>query len=81
MGNFGEKALGEKSKRKVNTISKLITKFAKSLLARVNFKVLLGQIHIQQKNLIRFIKERRTVKALHLFRSYSALIVVISCAL
>ena len=81
MGNFGEKALGEKSKRKVNTISKLITKFAKSLLARVNSLDLLGQIHIQQKNLIRFIKERRTVKALHVFRSYSALIVVISCAL
>jgi surface antigen len=50
-------------------------------LGRVSFHDLLGQIHIQQKNLIRFIKERRTIKALHLFRSYSALIVVISCAL
>ena len=43
-------------------------------------KDLLGQIHIQQKSLIRFIKERRTIKALHIFRNYSALIVVISSA-
>jgi N-acetylmuramoyl-L-alanine amidase len=47
----------------------------------VNLKGLRGQVHIQQKNITRFIKERRTVKALHVFRNYSALIVVISCAL
>lgn len=34
-----------------------------------------------QKNIIRFIKERRTVKVLHIFRSYSALVVVVSSAL
>jgi surface antigen len=50
-------------------------------LGRANLHDLLGQAHIQQKNLIRFIKERRTVKALHLFRHYSALIVVISSAI
>lgn len=42
---------------------------------------LLSQIHIGQKNIVRFIKERRTIKLLHLFRGYSALIVVISSAL
>jgi len=42
---------------------------------------LLQRIHIQQKNLVRFIKERRTVRALHLFRGYSAFIVVISSTL
>jgi surface antigen len=42
---------------------------------------LLKQIHIGQKNIINFIKERRTIKLLHLFRSYSAIIVVISSAL
>lgn len=54
---------------------------AKSLLGRANLGDLKGQIHLQQRNLVRFIKERRTVKALHLFRNYSALIVVISSAL
>lgn len=39
------------------------------------------QFYIQQKNIIRFIKERRTIKVLHIFRNYSALIVVISSAL
>lgn len=50
-------------------------------MGRANLRDLRGQAHIQQKNLIRFIKERRTIKALHLFRHYSALIVVISSAL
>ena len=34
-----------------------------------------------QKGTVRFIKEHRTVKVLHIFRNYSALIVVISSAL
>lgn len=50
-------------------------------MGRISPRDLLGQIHIQQKSLIRFIKERRTIKALHVFRNYSALIVVISSAL
>jgi len=41
----------------------------------------LQKIHIYQKNIVRFIKEHRTIKVLHLFRHYSALIVVISCAI
>lgn len=74
-------ALRQKLKRKVLTISKLIPVIFKSLLGRVSLNDLLGQIHIQQKNIVRFIKERRTIKALHIFRNYSALIVVISSAL
>ncbi len=34
-----------------------------------------------QRNIARFIKERRTIKAVHLFRGYSALVVVICSAL
>ena len=39
------------------------------------------RIHIAQKRIIRFIKEHRTIKMLHIFRNYSALIVVISSTL
>ena len=53
----------------------------KSLFSRPNLKNLQEQIHIQQKNIIRFIKERRTIKVLHIFRNYSAFIVVLSSAL
>jgi len=51
------------------------------LFNRVQLNKLKSQSYIQQKNIIRFIKERRTIKALHIFRNYSALIVVISSAL
>ena len=46
-----------------------------------NLKDLRSEVHVQQKNLVKFIKERRTIKALHIFRNYSALIVVVSSAL
>ena len=39
------------------------------------------KVHNFQNNLAKFIKEHRTVKALHIFRNYSALIVVISSAI
>ena len=67
-------------KRKVNTISKRIFVFIQSLLGRANLVNLLRRVHIQQKNIVRFIKEHRTVKMLHLFRNYSAFIVVLSSA-
>lgn len=35
----------------------------------------------KQKNIVTFIKERRTIKVLHLFRNYSAFIVVVSSAI
>lgn len=38
-------------------------------------------LHWKQKSIVAFIKERRTVKILHLFRNYSSFIVVVSCAL
>lgn len=44
-------------------------------------KNLLTRIYIGQKGLIAFIKKHRTIKLLHLFRNYSALIIVISSAL
>jgi len=68
-------------KRKTTFISKLIIGLSKNLLGCESLSDLLSQIHIGQKNIIRFIKERRTIKLLHIFRSYSALIVVISSAL
>ncbi len=37
-------------------------------------------IHHKQKCLVTFVKERRTIKVLHIFRNYSAFIVVISSA-
>ncbi|MDO8240602.1 MAG: LysM peptidoglycan-binding domain-containing protein [Candidatus Moranbacteria bacterium] len=59
----------------------MIIALSTGLLGRDNFKSLLAQIHIGQKNIINFIKERRTIKLLHIFRHYSALIVVISSAI
>lgn len=49
-------------------------------LKRINLNDLHTKIHTHQKNIIDFIKERRTVKLLHLLRNYSALVVVISSA-
>jgi LysM repeat protein len=66
---------------RLNTISKLAISITQGLLGRANLNNLRQQIHIQQKNIALFIKEHRTVKALHLFRRYSALMVVISSAL
>ncbi|MDZ4384941.1 MAG: hypothetical protein U0944_00820, partial [Candidatus Moranbacteria bacterium] len=68
-------------KGKINVISRLFIALSRNLPDRDNLKNLLTQIHIGQKNIIQFIKERRTIKLLHIFRNYSALIVVISSAL
>ena len=68
------------AKRKVIAISKLISALSANTLGRVNFQNLLTRLHIAQKNLISFIKEHRTIKVLHVFRHYSAFIVVISSA-
>ncbi len=38
-------------------------------------------IHNKQRGIVAFIKERRTIKVLHLFRNYSAFIVVVSIAI
>jgi surface antigen len=42
---------------------------------------LVKKIHSIQKNIINFIKERRTIRLLHVFRNYSALVVVVSSAI
>jgi len=70
-----------KPKRKVTTISKLIIALSQSLLGSVNLRNLVSRIHNAQNIIVNFVKERRTVKMLHIFRNYSALIVVISSAI
>ncbi len=67
-----------KTKRKANTISKLVNK---GLLKRDKLINLKHKIYYQQKRIVEFIKEHRTIKVLFVFRHYSALIVVISSAL
>ena len=47
----------------------------------IDFKEFERKIHVRQRAVANFIKERRTVKLLHLLRHYSALVVVISSAL
>jgi surface antigen len=69
------------TKRKTNAISKLITSLSTSLLGRENRENLTARIHIAQKSIVGFIKERRTIKVLHVFRNYSAFIVVVSSAI
>lgn len=49
-------------------------------MRQAGLKDLYTKIYIHQKNIADFIKERRTVKLLHLLRNYSALVVVISSA-
>ncbi len=51
------------------------------LLKSANLRKLNSNIHIAQIKIARFIKEHRTIKVLHIFRNYSALVVVISCAI
>ncbi|MFA6047445.1 MAG: LysM peptidoglycan-binding domain-containing protein [Parcubacteria group bacterium] len=70
-----------KTQERFIVISKLLETLSISLLGRENLKNLAARVHIIQKALVRFIKERRTIKVLHLFRNYSAFIVVASCAL
>lgn len=67
--------------RKVNYISRLVAYFSRTLFARESLNNLKRQIHQKQKSIITFIKERRTVKVLHVFRNYSAFIIVFSSAI
>jgi len=59
-------------------ISKRIFSSLRRLLGRDSLWHLYEWVLAQQKNIIRFIKEHRTVKMLHLFRNYSAFMVVVS---
>jgi surface antigen len=67
-----------KTGRKVKNISKLIEFISKSLFNREKLKNLANRIYRIQRSIARFIKAHRTIKVLHLFRNYSALVVVIS---
>ncbi len=70
-----------KPKRKINVISKLLIALSRDIFGRDNLKDLLTRVYKGQRNIISFIKEHRTIKLLHLFRNYSALVVVISSAI
>lgn len=74
-------AKSAKATRKVNAISKLVASISRGLFTRENLKDLGNRVYRQQRNITHFIKERRTIKVLHLFRNYSALIIVVSSAL
>jgi surface antigen len=54
---------------------------SRNLFKQENLKTLITNFHVFQKKAIDFIKEHRTVKMLHVFRSYSAFFVVISSAI
>ncbi len=77
--NF-KKLLSLKPKRRNNFISKFIELIKQCFPGRTDFKDWNGRFHIWQKDIVKFIKEHRTIKILHLFRSYSALGVVLSSA-
>ena len=49
-------------------------------IRRIDFNELHTKIHFYQREIADFIKQRRTVKLLHLFRHYSAFAVVLSSA-
>lgn len=78
--SFKERFIIPKTTRKVISISKLIG-IIKYCFDRQRLKRLSHLIHLKQKGIVAFIKEHRTIKVLHLFRNYSAFIVVLSSAL
>jgi surface antigen/LysM repeat protein len=78
---FLRKRSKSKPKRKGNIISKLNTAYLESLRERLDSKEFKSKLHIAQKSIVKFIKEHRTIKVLHIFRNYSALVVVVSSAI
>lgn len=67
--------------KKGRDISKLILALLRKALGTSRFQKASVSLHEWQRGLAVFIKERRTVKALHVFRHYSSLAVVISSAI
>lgn len=68
-------------KERINAISRLVSITANGLLRNKRAGNPISRINLIQRSIISFIKEHRTIKVLHVFRNYSALIVVISSAL
>jgi surface antigen/LysM repeat protein len=64
-----------------NTISKKLLVSIFSRIRLFNLGKLETKAYVYQKNIAKFIKERRTVKLLNLLRNYSALAVVVSSAI
>ena len=75
--------LRNKPKKRNKSISIFIKilNWMKKFIQSNNREKLKQGIHIQQKNMVRFIKEHQTVKGLHLIRNYSAFMVVAASAL
>jgi surface antigen/LysM repeat protein len=72
---------GWKSIGRANTISNFLPLVRRLLESgKLGFSKIRTKIYHYQRNLAKFIKEHRTVKLLHLLRRYSALAVVVSCA-
>ena len=68
-------------KKGFNHISKLFSFLRRSYPRKEDLEELNTRIHLIQRKTVDFIKQHRTVKALHIFRNYSAFIVVISSAI
>lgn len=55
--------------------------FLVDIFKKVDFKSFNTKLHLWQRNIAEFIKKHRTIKLLHLLRSYSAFAAVFSCAI
>ena len=60
---------------------KPIFSYISDFFGRIDFKNLNTKLYLRQRAIATFIKERRTIKLLHLVRKYSAFAVVVSSAL
>jgi len=60
---------------------KTIFSYISDFFRRIDFKDLNTKLYLRQRAIATFIKERRTIKLLHLVRKYSAFAVVVSSAL
>lgn len=66
---------------KVNYISKLTRTIPRNFFCQQTLKNIITAIHRAQIDIVRSIKEHRTIKILHIFRNYASFVVVVSCAL
>jgi peptidoglycan DL-endopeptidase CwlO len=73
--------LGQKSRERNNTISKIISRLFSKIPRRIDFNELQSRLHFYQKRITDFIKRHRTIRILHVLRNYSALMVVVSSSL
>ncbi len=60
---------------------KSLFSYLRDFFAKLDFGELNTQLHLKQRAIASYIKQRRTLKLLHLLRNYSAIAVVVSSAL